>query len=535
MALLETDNEPLARPALMYPVLCTIDSYTVSGDKPPRYGEVRHPKTRPYYAENIPCNPTNEAVRLERNRSSVRSSGGMTGNDPLSEITKLMKSIDLDSSAENRQFDPFTTIDAFQEEEVESVRDERVEELGYAAHWSYLIDAMNSSHLLQTLPEPSEHVLDAIPFEDNHSGNGKKTDHKRHCLSVNVTAAKRWKYVGYWLRRKTCSGYNRVEGNQTKEMRIVAHGHGSRMNVVVPPERSESNCLKNIKNKKHVNSLRKVKNIPKASVAIPRTVIRISSNRREVMVHRIIKIHDLLRLTPVSLHTAVYYFDIALSKLRPSRNEVELVAACCLHIASKRRERFPPSVYRYVAAFNNSFTATDLTGMEQWLILVLRRKHRGVTPYACLGGVLNHLASRRALDARFEHIAHYAIEVALGDRNYKRFPPYHVAVSAACFAACSTSHPLSWEDIEQLGTGSFSMVDISNCVSYLGSRVYYDLVEDDPDKQEVKKKYAQLDHGRITAGDRRSELLEFKRFSELAWPPLENELLFDNTHLTLTL
>ncbi len=172
-----------------------------------------------------------------------------------------------------------------------------------------------------------------------------------------------------------------------------------------------------------------------------------------------------------------------------------------------------------VEAFNNSFTATDLTGMEQWLIPALRRKRRGITPYACLGGVLDHLASRRALDARFEHIAHYRIEVALGDRNYKRFPPSHLAVSAACFAACSTSQALNCEDIEQFSAGSFSMVDISNCFLYLGGRVYNDLVGDDPDKQEVKKKYAQLQHGRITAGDRRSELLEFKPFSELAWPP----------------
>ncbi len=220
------------------------------------------------------------------------TSGSTTENEPLTEITNLTKPNDFNSWTENRQVDPFSTIDAFQEEEVESVRNESVEELDYTAHTPFLIDVMNSTNLLQIPPEPSEHVHNAHHFGNNPSGNAKESDHKRHVLSVIVTAAKRWKYVDSWFRRKTCFTNNRLEGNQTGEPSIVEPGHDRQRNVVIPSKASESNCFKNNRTKNHTDCLRIEQYVPKAIGAVPRTATRISSNRQEVMVHRMIKVHD---------------------------------------------------------------------------------------------------------------------------------------------------------------------------------------------------------------------------------------------------
>ncbi len=523
MALPETIGEPTPRPASMNPVFCKIDRCETSGETPARRGEVGRPKTRPHDAENVPSDRKKNSVRRKRSRSSVRRSASSTKNAPLSEITNLMNSIDLNSSTKNQQVDAITPADAVEEgeEEVEDVRDECMEDLDNGTDSLSLSDDKNDAQLSQITPGPSEHVLEAHPFDNNYSQSGKEPSPKRRRLSVNLTAAKHWNRLGTWLRRRTCSGSHpksKLLRNQTKDNNPIKNGDGMSMNVANPPEGPESKCAMNIKSKKHSDSLRKQKHDLQASGANPGISGGVSANGREIMVHRIVMAHDLLRLTPVSLHTAVAYFDAALSDPKISRNGMDLVAACCLFIAANRKEVFAPSVYKYVEMFNYSFSATDLTGMELWLVQELPRRYGVVTPYTCLTGFLNLLASRKALDPHFEHVAYYAIEVTLGDQDYKRFPPSHLAVSAICFAASSTSYSLSWEDIQQFGFGSFSMFDITDCFFYISGRIYYDLENEDPDKQEVKIKYSQLKHGRITVGARRAEMLKSKPFSELAWP-----------------
>ena len=77
------------------------------------------------------------------------------------------------------------------------------------------------------------------------------------------------------------------------------------------------------------------------------------------------------KLNPQTLYLAVNYIDRFLSCMSVSRSKLQLVGTCCMYVASKFEEIFPPELSEFVYITDDTYSRKQVIRMEEVLLKVV--------------------------------------------------------------------------------------------------------------------------------------------------------------------
>ena len=75
-------------------------------------------------------------------------------------------------------------------------------------------------------------------------------------------------------------------------------------------------------------------------------------------------------MTTQTLYLAVNYIDRFLSCMSVSRNKLQLVGTCCMYVASKFEEIYPPDLAEFVFITDDTYSKGQVIRMEALLLKV---------------------------------------------------------------------------------------------------------------------------------------------------------------------
>uniref|UniRef100_A0A0D9VR14 Uncharacterized protein n=1 Tax=Leersia perrieri TaxID=77586 RepID=A0A0D9VR14_9ORYZ len=166
-----------------------------------------------------------------------------------------------------------------------------------------------------------------------------------------------------------------------------------------------------------------------------------------------------------AVHHAVSYVDRFLSRNAINRDNLQLLGAAALFVASKYEDIRHPKARWFSSITNDTYTTRQVVEMEADILRTLNWDVGSPTAITFLRRFLTTCCGgNRSRDRKLELMCNYLAELSLLDAYYIRFLPSIVA--AAClFVAKFTINPKTrpWNLTVQRNTG-YKVSDIKDCV-----------------------------------------------------------------------
>lgn len=183
----------------------------------------------------------------------------------------------------------------------------------------------------------------------------------------------------------------------------------------------------------------------------------INEKMRAILIDWLVDVNVKFRLLPETLFLTINLIDRYLTKVKASRNKLQLVGVSSLLIACKFEEIYPPSLKEFVAICDRAYDAKEILEMEAHILLSLDFE-------------LTHTSSLRFLD-RYSQVAEidqkayffarYLLETVLLEYSLLKFKNSLLA-AGAIFLVNKIFKKHGWTAELQHHTG-FSEADVKPC------------------------------------------------------------------------
>ena len=97
---------------------------------------------------------------------------------------------------------------------------------------------------------------------------------------------------------------------------------------------------------------------------------------RAILVDWLVEVSTEYKLNTQTLFLAVNYIDRFLSCMSVNRSKLQLVGTCCMYIASKFEEIYPPELSEFVYITDDTYSRRQVIRMEEVLLKVVTKYRR---------------------------------------------------------------------------------------------------------------------------------------------------------------
>jgi serine/threonine protein kinase len=162
---------------------------------------------------------------------------------------------------------------------------------------------------------------------------------------------------------------------------------------------------------------------------------------RSMLVDWLVELVDVFDMYLRSAFLAVAYTDKFLSKEGVEREKLQLVAATCLHVASKCEDTAYISVNDLVMCADNLYTSQEVLAMEENLLNSLGFRLSVPNVYDFLKIFQEMMPGQEALEPTARWLAEYLSELSLQEYKFLKYLPSMVASCAISLALYCTGKP----------------------------------------------------------------------------------------------
>lgn len=156
-----------------------------------------------------------------------------------------------------------------------------------------------------------------------------------------------------------------------------------------------------------------------------------------------VEVHAKFKLKEASLWTAFSVCDRYLAKVDVHRSKLQLVGSCCLWIACKYQEIYPPAAVDFVYIADNSFSRERLISAELGVCRALDYRFTVATVHTFLHRFIKNgifsVKSQRHKD-RVKWLTHYACERSVLVYSMLKYRPSEIAAGSLFCALHLTGH-----------------------------------------------------------------------------------------------
>lgn len=183
----------------------------------------------------------------------------------------------------------------------------------------------------------------------------------------------------------------------------------------------------------------------------------INEKMRAILIDWLVDVNVKFRLVPETMFLTVNLIDRYLSKVKVSRNKLQLVGVSSLLMACKYEEIYPPSLKEFVAICDRAYTSNEILDMEASILLTLNFE-------------LTHSSSLRFLerytqiadiDTKAFYFARYLLETVLLEYSLIKYKNSLLA-AGAIFLVNKIFKKHGWTSELQHHTG-YSEAEVKPC------------------------------------------------------------------------
>lgn len=183
----------------------------------------------------------------------------------------------------------------------------------------------------------------------------------------------------------------------------------------------------------------------------------INEKMRSILIDWLVDVNVKFRLLPETLFLTINLIDRYLSKVKVSRNKLQLVGVSSLLIACKFEEIYPPSLKEYVAICDRAYTASEILDMEAHVLLSLDFE---LTHSSSLR-FLERYSQIAEIDQKAYFFARYLLETVLLEYSLLKYKNSMLA-AGAIFLVNKIFKKHGWTADLQHHTG-YSEADVKPC------------------------------------------------------------------------
>ncbi|KAG0041797.1 G2/mitotic-specific cyclin [Gryganskiella cystojenkinii] len=169
---------------------------------------------------------------------------------------------------------------------------------------------------------------------------------------------------------------------------------------------------------------------------------------RSELLEWLAEVHAKLKLLPEVLFLAVNLLDRFLSSNLVKIDELQMVGATVLFLASKYEAKGSPSVHEYVYMADGAFDDFDLVTAERFVLKALNHQIFYPSPMDFMG----RIAQGDSYDIQSITVATYLMEVSLKDHAFLECPPSMLAGAAMCLVRRMIDRP-EWDKEQEFYSG----------------------------------------------------------------------------------
>lgn len=217
----------------------------------------------------------------------------------------------------------------------------------------------------------------------------------------------------------------------------------------------------------------------------------INEGMRSILVDWLVEVSGEYKMTTQTLYLAVNYIDRFLSCMSVSRNKLQLVGTCCMYVASKFEEIYPPDLAEFVFITDDTYSKGQVIRMEALLLKALEFNLLAPTAYMFAERFVRGI---NPASDQLKHLLSYLCELALlNHRIAIRFRPSMVAAASLSVAA-ETLRLDAWSGVLARHTG-YSWGELQECRSLL-----LELFRSAPglQQQAIQEKYRAADKSAVS-------------------------------------
>eukprot|EP00899_Mesostigma_viride_P000224 jgi/Mesvir1/10201/Mv18326-RA.1 len=187
----------------------------------------------------------------------------------------------------------------------------------------------------------------------------------------------------------------------------------------------------------------------------------VNAQMRAILVDWLVEVAEEYDLRRDTLHLSVSYIDSFLSRVPVVRAQLQLVGICCMFLAAKYEEVFPPHLADFVYITDNTYTREEVLSMEKQILQTLAFTLAHPTIVTFLKRYINAAVSPQ--DSRVICHAWFLADLTLGDYRMVKHLPSTIAASCI-FLSLYTLERAPWTGTLQHYT-SLSPPDLFECVT----------------------------------------------------------------------
>lgn len=187
----------------------------------------------------------------------------------------------------------------------------------------------------------------------------------------------------------------------------------------------------------------------------------LSPKMRRILINWLIQVHLQYKMNEDVLHLCVNIIDRFLSIFVIKRQQLQLVGAAALLIASKFEEIYPPSAHKLIAFSEYSFTLEDILNMEGTILESLEFKLIGPSSHR----FFERYAQIFKFNQKCRFIGEFLLNLALLEYNILKFKPSVLA--AATIVLVLKSEGINLEETELQEKMTYDKSEMESCCKIL--------------------------------------------------------------------
>jgi len=183
---------------------------------------------------------------------------------------------------------------------------------------------------------------------------------------------------------------------------------------------------------------------------------------RSMLVDWLVELVDVFDMYLRSAFLAVAYTDAFLSRVEVERDQLQLVAATCLHVASKCEDTAYISVNDLVMCADNLYTSVQVLQMEEKLLNCLHFRLALPNVYDFLK-IFQEMIPEMSPTSKW--LAEYLSELSLQDYDFLKFLPSMVATCCISLALYCTEQDHWTPELQH--ASQYSWQELQSCMTHL--------------------------------------------------------------------
>merc|ERR1719353_1439436 len=156
----------------------------------------------------------------------------------------------------------------------------------------------------------------------------------------------------------------------------------------------------------------------------------VNEKMRQILVDWLVEVHLKFKLSSETLFLTVRLLDRYLAAKTVKRSKLQLIGVTCMLLAAKFEEIYAPEVRDFVNITDKAYSKAEILDTEVCILNALQFRIQTVSPYFFLCRFLQVMKYGKT----HTFLAQYILELTLVDYRMLKYPPTHLASSAALLA-----------------------------------------------------------------------------------------------------